>query len=337
MKDQKKTSTSWPFALPVDGWYHLAPRGEFPGWDEIAQKPVTQVLDDDSFSAIIAAFKKQASAENFAGLLIDYDHFSEDPDKSSEASGWITELQARDDGLWFRVRWSNIGESNLKSGCYRFISPVFDGGYIDPSHTRPLRLLGAGLTNDPNFKTLRPLSNRAKGQQKPQRKETTMNKLLELLGLAPEASEDSAIAKVKELLEKIAGMAKLENRATTAESALKTLKDSQLKSDADDFCDTNKARIKNRDAVHAQFIKDPDGTKALFAGLEEGSPHTTLHNRVKKQPGKDEPATAQINADLLEGKVQEFRSLNRCSYQHAFDSVSRANPDLLKTETQTDD
>jgi len=28
---------------------------------------------------------------------------------SSEAAGWITELESRDTGLWARVRWSDAG------------------------------------------------------------------------------------------------------------------------------------------------------------------------------------------------------------------------------------
>ena len=125
------------------------------------------------------------------------------------------------------------------------------------------------------------------------------------------------------------------NRATTAEGELETLKAATLKLGADTFCDDNKALIENRDAVHAQYLKDPDGTVALFGSMKNApaAAHVTLHNRANKQPGKDEPATAKTNADLLEGKVQEFRSSNRCTYAQAFDSVSRTNPELLKPET----
>jgi phage I-like protein len=343
MKNDQQTSSSWPFALPVDGWYHLAPRGSFFGMDDLANEPVTQLMDEESFKAILADFNVQAAAENFGGILIDYDHFSSDPEKKSEAAGWITEIEIRADGLWFKPRWSQIGESNLKAGCYRFISPVFDGVYLDGKTVRPLRLVRAGLTNDPNFKTLRPLSNRAQDHmgdkvvgQLQQGKEQTMKKLLALLGLPETATEDEAITKLTALQESAGTVAELQNRATTAETELKQLKTTAVETEADGFCDTHAARIENRAAVRAQYIKDPEGTKTLFGGLKTKPDHVTLHNRAGKQPGQEKGGEAKTNADLLEAKVQEFRTSNRCSYAHAHDAVSRAHPELLKPETATE-
>lgn len=168
-----------------------------------------------------------------------------------------------------------------------------------------------------------------------------MKKLLALLGLSPEASEETAVEKVQTLIDGSAQVAELENRATTAEGELKTLKVATRKADADAFCDTNEALIENREAVHAQYLKDSEGTIALFGSIKAApkadDQHITLHNRAKKQPGKDEPGTAtKTNADVLEGKVQEFKSSNRCSYQQAFDTVTRTNPELLDAETPAD-
>lgn len=336
MKNDQHTSGSWPFTLPVDGWYHLAPRGRFPGTDDLSGHPVFQQMDDACFSAVLADFKIQASAENFGGILIDYDHFSSDPDKTSKAAGWITAIEVRPDGLWFQARWSQEGESNLKAGCYRFISPVFDGIYLDKETVRPMRLVRAGLTNDPNFKTLRPLSNRARDNREPEPKEQTMKELLKLLGLPDTASEQDAIAKITALQEAGKQVATLENRAATAETELTRLKTAALESEADGFCATHAARIENRAAVRAQYIKDPEGTKALFAGLKTKPDHVPLSNRTKKQPGRETGGEARTNAELLEVKVQEFRASNRCSYADAHDAVSRAHPELLKEETVTE-
>jgi phage I-like protein len=336
MKTDKQSSSSWPFALPVDGWYHLAPRGRFAGTDDLTGDLIFQQMDDECFAAVLADFKVQASAENFGGILIDYDHFSADPEKTSVAAGWITALEVRPDGLWFQVRWSAEGESNLKAGCYRFISPVFDGIYLDKETVRPLRLVRAGLTNDPNFKTLRPLSNRARDQREPEPKEQTMKELLKLLGLPDTASEQEAIAKVTALQEAAKQVATLENRATTAETKLKQLETTAIETEAEGFCTTHAARIENRAAIRAQFIKDPEGTKALFSGLKTKPDHVVLSNRNKKQPGQETGGETKTNADLLEVKVQEFRAANRCSYAQAHDAVSRANPELLKPETATE-
>ena len=82
------------FQMPDDGWYQIAPLGEFP------HKPtgVMQVVDADACTAMVNAFREAAGAPNFAGLLIDFDHFSLDEKLKSEAAGWIVALEARGSG-----------------------------------------------------------------------------------------------------------------------------------------------------------------------------------------------------------------------------------------------
>jgi hypothetical protein len=150
------------FELPGDGWYQVAPLGEFP------HRPsgVIQVVDKDACDAMANAFTEQAKQANFAGLLIDFDHFSLDDKLKSEAAGWITELQNRDDGLWAKIRWSDLGQESVKGGRYRFLSPVWsqrDCVDLGDGRLRPVRLLNAAVTNDPNLKGMVPLSNRNLG------------------------------------------------------------------------------------------------------------------------------------------------------------------------------
>ncbi len=156
------------FRLPDDGWYHIAPFGEFPH----AGAGVIQVIDQEACVAMAARFVADANTPNFPGLLIDFDHFSLDGEKRSEAAGWILSLEARETGLWAQIRWSDIGEEAVKGGRYRFLSPVWarsdcvDLG-SDPQsgrdRVRPVRILNAAVTNDPNLKGMVPLSNRAEG------------------------------------------------------------------------------------------------------------------------------------------------------------------------------
>jgi len=98
---------------------------------------------------------------------VDFDHFSLDTEKSSEAAGWISDLESRDTGLWARVRWSDAGLSAVQGGRFRLMSPVFPppsacedlgGGKI-----RPVILVSVALTNEPNIKGGRPLANRQLG------------------------------------------------------------------------------------------------------------------------------------------------------------------------------
>jgi phage I-like protein len=194
------------FTIPADGWYQLAPLGEFPH----AGADVVQVIDAEACLAMAARFAADAAVPNFAGLLIDFDHFSMQGGQRSEAAGWITALEARcqtiDDrlqtadqdgaaggrrptpeadpaaecstrcgaGLWAQIRWSDVGEAAVMGGRYRFLSPVWSREDcvelgIDAAaglpRLRPIRLLNAAVTNDPNLKGMRPLSNSSTDQR----------------------------------------------------------------------------------------------------------------------------------------------------------------------------
>ena len=168
------------FKMPEDGWYQLAPLGEFAH----AAAGVVQVVDAEACAAMVSRFKAEAAMPNFARLLVDFDHFSLDDRARSEAAGWIVALEGRcqrsevsdqgsaeelaakdhkgDAGLWAKIRWSDVGEEAVKGGRYRFLSPVWarsDCVDLGNGRVRPIRLLNAAVTNDPNLKGLVPLAN----------------------------------------------------------------------------------------------------------------------------------------------------------------------------------
>ena len=151
------------FVLAGDGWVQVTPCGEFPH----GGAGVTQVIDREACDRIAADFNGRKSDANFPGVLVDFDHFSLDTGKSSEAAGWISDLESRDTGLWARVRWSDAGLSAVRGGRFRLMSPVFPppsacedlgGGKI-----RPVKLVSVALTNEPNIKGGRPIANRQDG------------------------------------------------------------------------------------------------------------------------------------------------------------------------------
>jgi len=148
------------FVLAADGWAHITPCGEFP----YAGAGVVQVIDRAACDAIAADFCARKADPNFPGVLVDFDHFSLDTEKSSEAAGWIADLESRDTGLWARVSWSDAGLAAVQGGRFRLMRPVFPppsqcedlgGGRI-----RPRALVSVALTNEPNIKGGRPLANR---------------------------------------------------------------------------------------------------------------------------------------------------------------------------------
>ena len=69
--------------LAGDGWVQVTPCGEFPH----VGAGVTQVIDREACDRIAANFNGRKSDTNFPGVLVDFDHFSLDTEKSSEAAG----------------------------------------------------------------------------------------------------------------------------------------------------------------------------------------------------------------------------------------------------------
>jgi len=149
------------FNFKEDAWIHVTPLGEYAH----AEAGVVQVIDAEALKTITDDFTAKAAAENFPGLLVDFDHFSMDTDKPSEAAGWITALRADTEGLWAKVRWTSKGKESVEGGEYRLVSPVFpkpsDCEVLGDNRIRPRSLMSVALTNDPNIKGGRPLTNRA--------------------------------------------------------------------------------------------------------------------------------------------------------------------------------
>jgi phage I-like protein len=79
-----------------------------------------------------------------------------------KAYGWILELDARDDGLYGRAKWSEAGVDLLRNAHFKFLSPFWEAREIGFENGRrvykPVALISAGLTNQPNI-PVRPLAN----------------------------------------------------------------------------------------------------------------------------------------------------------------------------------
>ena len=350
------------FELPEDGWYQLAPLGEFPH----AAAGITQVIDEAACARMVTAFENaRAAAGNFPGLLIDFDHFSLDATKHSEAAGWITDLKFSSpssdlcpqssgnnpSGLFARIRWSDTGEAAVKGGRYRFLSPVWaksDCEDLGNHRFRPVRLLNADVTNDPNLKGILPISNRSSTESvdstsldkstgapvgRPNQKEKLMqpviDALLNKLNLPADAAQDAIIAAIENMAAPDE-VAALTNRAETAETELSGLKNAQLEADADAFIEAHAAVIENRDQVRAQFIENRTLTEAVFKNLKAPKPVTPplapdtrrpLHNRDSKvaaTQNRNARPEADSQAVKIRNRAAEIMKTERVAYTEAF-------------------
>jgi len=355
------------YQLPADGWYQIAPMGEYPH----GAGGVVQVIDARAVSALSAG-----ALDRRVNILVDYDHFSYQQDKPSEAAGWIEELIGRDTGLWGRIRWTPEGEAAVRSGRYRFVSPVWlardceevadeegEGGDMGGGATngkpvgglgrrvRPLRLDSAGLTNNPNLKGMEPLSNRAaEGIEPPLaadekektntltrgvKRKGTMTQVMTELGLGAEAAEEAVVAAVQAL----------KNRASALERANAQLLNSQTESDLDRYQDRIKpekrqewkqALLVNRaemlellEGIRVPAVAQAGGTSGQ--GAAEGDDALRLHNRARAGTPRDASMLRLhvTRAGQQRAEVLAYQNRHGCPFDMAWRAVKAEKPELF--------
>lgn len=164
-------------------WVQLMPAGELSARDGRRWR-----LADAA--GVVEASRARAGATD---LVFDYGHqteYSRDNGQPAPAAGWIKELQARADGIWGRVEWTERARAMLKAREYRYVSPTFQ-------HTKAgvvTEVLRAALTNNPALDL--PALAHSGGSMHEQ-----LKRILAKLGLAadsePTAAEaDAALARI---------------------------------------------------------------------------------------------------------------------------------------------
>lgn len=137
----KTLQSSHAIALPAGSapeWVHLIPAGEFSGRD--GRGPYKS--------------NPQSVLDQFAAwgmpLVIDYEHqgiHAADNGQPAPAAAWVRELQEREGEIWGRTEWTDKASSMISAREYKYLSPVFDHAQDGTI----VRLIGAGLTNNPNL------------------------------------------------------------------------------------------------------------------------------------------------------------------------------------------
>jgi phage I-like protein len=205
-------STALPDTPPE--WVHLIPAGTFRGRD--GRGPYT--LADPA--AVVAAFAAEGRP-----LPIDYDHQllkKHEMGTTAPASGWIVGMDARADGIWGRVEWTERGALAVCAREWRFLSPVFR---FDAKTGAVLRLEHAGLVNNPNLELTAVAAAAPNGGSM----DEFLKRLIAIFGMAEAATADTVIAHAQGMtavaathkadLAKIAASLKLDGTATADQIA----------------------------------------------------------------------------------------------------------------------
>ena len=126
---------------------------------DVDGNPVEQELDEESL-------KKLADKLNASGreILVDRDHASSKPglDRDTSAQGWASEFEVREgQGLFGKVKWSDLGKKLVENRVFRWLSPVFKLG----SDKKPVDMNAIALTNTPSQMLIKPVLNQAADEE----------------------------------------------------------------------------------------------------------------------------------------------------------------------------
>ena len=233
---------------------------------DVDGNPVEQELDEESL-------KKLADKLNASGreILVDRDHASSKPglDRDTSAQGWASEFEVREgQGLFGKVKWSDLGKKLVENRVFRWLSPVFKLG----SDKKPIDMNAIALTNTPSQMLIKPVLNQAADEESIENKEMTEGKEMDIedikkivfdvlkeAGLVVDG-KDAVVEAVKrevaeEKLDKLEDEAEMKAAESIVEAAAK---DKEVKNEA---CGEVKDEVKNevcdevKDEVKEEVIK----------------------------------------------------------------------------------
>jgi phage I-like protein len=288
-------------------WFHTVPAiGEYPGGDIRHQgKPVKDavlVIDRAALDSIRADFRAAMSDPAWPGMLVDREHFSLDSEKPSDAMAWARDIREDADGLWTRWEFTPPGAEAWQSKVLVSRSPVMGLEPLGGNRFRPVSLKSIAMTNVPHFELSTLAAARAADISTGdlpaalnEQGEPTMKKLLELLGLAPEATEEDAAAAVQALID----------AKTSAEAQMKDAQAACRKADCDSFVSQHRESIADEAAFRAAFDKDPATAKAVFGAFRRAAPETRLSAREAKTPADAAPVTLAAYRAMRPGKDKD--------------------------------
>lgn len=132
----------------IPDWIHAAPIGTYqhPVYGEIK-------LDNDK---VIRMARNINTGVRGQDLDIDYEHKKRD----GKAAGWVKKAQARENGLWLQVDWTDPAKQAIQNKEYRYFSPELADAWQHPQSGETYKdvVLGGALTNRPFLKGILPIN-----------------------------------------------------------------------------------------------------------------------------------------------------------------------------------
>lgn len=301
--------------VPVEGqtesWCHLAPIGEFSYRTPTESDPNatgTQLLDKQALENLVKVFSDS--------VLVDREHLSIVGDETT-AMGWIEALELRADGLYARIRWTDLGLDNIRNRRLRWLSPVWE---LD-SDNRPLALDSAGLTNTARFKNnLNPVVNKTDDQTKTQGKDKPAMDwtiVTTALGLAADAHPEQAAAAI----------AALQDQLTTAVNKAEEAEEKALNTEGEKLADENEEKIANKAAFIKAYVANKAAALACLQAIKAPEKQPVVNKADAQKPSFMNPGSKVLN------KLQQFNAMSEGAAKHNFFMANKA--ELLELEQNT--
>lgn len=274
-----------------------------------------------------------ADTEKYIGttsLMVDYDHQGDEVRKggggTAIAAGWIKKLEARNDGIWAKIEWTEKARQKIKSGEYKYLSPLF----TTTAKNQVNMILNVGLVNMPAL-DIEAIAAAAEISNTEQNQMNFMEKLIKALGLKEDASEDAIIAAIG----KLGKSDDKTNQASVDLAVSEALKPVALAAglEEDTKAETLIATVKTFAEGGSDQQKE---IVALRAGLTEATAELTeLKNSVAK-----ENATSIVEKAMEDGcpipATMKDHYINRCMADpEAVQKEIAAMPKTLAATTAT--
>jgi len=334
-KAETSQDASWFQTFPAFGEYAVG--GIIPK----AREDAVFVFDQGSADIIIAQFRKDIETHpDWPGILVDREHFSEDPDKTSDAMAWATDIRQNPDGsIWTKWTFTPKGKELWDTKTLVNRSPCFE---CHPnvkdikSATRfiPTRLVSIGMTNTPHFESLSALAAAKSAAEAKNKENTNMEKITEALGLKPEATEDEVLAAIKALSDKAsaaeAKATECENKANDAEKKCKECEAECRGMKADAFLETHKDQIADTAKCRELYLKDPELAEAFIAACKK--PEATPSTQQQLLVGARKPAETKDETEKAKARQQKLADYKRehgCTNEVAWAACKHSNPELF--------
>lgn len=253
-------------------------------------------LTKDLLLSLKNNFESKVRGYEDGKLPIDYFH-----ENDKLAAGWIANLSLEAEGteLWGEVQWTPKAEKMLADGELRYVSVEFHFDYQDNESGKKFgpTLFGAGLTNRPFLKGMKPVKKFSEGEN--------------------QMTLEQAMAKIAELEKKIADMGKME--AELADTK-KKMEDSEAKAALAEKKGSFDKMLAEGKAVEAQREPFMAGDMAKFA--ENAKPLNAGSGNAGNEGTKDNAKSFQ---DQVLELAETVRKEKKISMSESISQVLNAN------------